>query len=408
MDRMLNSVPLKNKGILYIQTITKVLLKYKFLTILYIIGTAFLLSNVNLRNDISTEITAIGKESTLANYEAFRVNTLTTRTLSSMTLDEKIGQLFMLSIPNNYLDENTKSLIIDYNIGGIVLMGNNIASKQQISELTLELQSSTEIDLFIATDQEGGIIARIPWDDARFISQPHIGIVNREDFAYSAGEDHAQALKNVNINMNLAPVLDVSFISESSMSTRTLGASSEKVSVLGVEIIKAHNEIGIVTTAKHFPGIGRSSTDSHTELPKIDISKDQLLNEELEPFVRAIENDVDFIMIGHALYPQIDSAYPSSLSKTIVTDILRNELNFEGIIITDDIHMEALDNYANKAVNAFDAGCDMILIVESFENQLAYLEEIKNALKEGIISEERLDQSVKRILELKYRKVIHS
>jgi len=407
MKKMLNLVSLKDKIILYTQAIQNFIFNHRILTSLFLIILLFTIHKRTFNDDIYTDTPALEKETIINNYEFYRIQTLTYRTLESMTLEEKIGQLFMLSIPYNYLDNDAKSLITEYYIGGIVLMGNNISSQQQISEFSIELQSTAKIELFIATDQEGGIIARIPWDDARFISQPHIGIVNREDFAYSVGEDHALALKNVNINMNLAPVLDISFIPESSMATRTLGASSAKVSVLGVQIIKAQNDNGIVTTAKHFPGIGRSSTDSHSELPKIDISKDQLLNEELKPFISAIENDVDFIMIGHALYPQIDSEFPSSLSNIIVTDILRNELNFEGIIITDDIHMGALDRYDDRAVNAFNAGCDMILIVESFENQLSYIEEIENAVNDGIISEERLNQSVKRILELKYRKVIH-
>jgi len=379
-----------------------------YIILIAFICIAFLVISFHSNNDynLSNETVSINKKKVTESYYIYRYKKLTDQKIATMTQEQKIGQLSMISIPSNYLDENTKILINEYYIGGIVLMGNNISSKNQITEFTQELQDTAEIKLFISTDQEGGTVARIPWDDARFISQPHIGIVNREDFAYSTGEDHAQALKDVNINMNLAPVLDVSFISSSSMATRTLGATETKVSSLGAEIIKAHNDTGIISTAKHFPGIGRSLSDSHNALPVIDISRQQLFDEELKPFVSAIENDVDFIMTGHALYPQIDSDNPATLSSPIITDILRNELGFEGIIITDDIKMQALNGYANKATSAFLAGCDMILIVDTYENQLTYIKEIRKAVQDETITEERLNQSVRRILELKYREII--
>lgn len=370
-------------------------------------GLCFLLTILTLltnfpNTSIESYKAQVDQQTALAAYKNYRTDKLVDETISSMTLDEKVGQMFLVSIAGTSVNTNTKSLIQDYKIGGVVIMSHNLASQAQIKQMLLDMQELTTVNLLVSTDQEGGAVARIPWDDARFISQPHIGIVNREDFAYAAGEDHALALKNCNINMNLAPVLDVSFISNSIMASRTLGASEEKVATLGVQIVKAHQDNDIITTAKHFPGIGRSTTDSHANLPVIDISKEQLLSEELVPFKAAIDQGIDVLMIGHALYPQIDSEYPASLSKIIITDILRGELGFEGVVISDDIKMGALSSYPNRTVDAINAGTDIILIVETYQNEVEYINQVKEAVEKGEISEQRIADSVKRILRLKY------
>jgi beta-N-acetylhexosaminidase len=357
----------------------------------------------NLKATSLEGISPINSSEVSNSYHSYRTEKLVTTTFSQMSLDEKIGQMIMVSITGTRVNTNTTSLIQDYEVGGVIIMSANLASQTQVTQLINDLQELTTVSLLIATDQEGGVVARIPWDDARYISQPHIGIVNREDFAYSAGEDHAQALKNISINMNLAPVLDISLVSGSTMASRTLGASPDKVAVLGTQIIKAHQDQDIIATAKHFPGIGRSATDSHATLPEIDISKEQLTSEELIPFKAAIDQGIDVIMIGHALYPQVDSEYPASLSEIIITDILRGELGFEGVVISDDIKMGALSGYPNRAVDAINAGTDIILIVDTYQNEINYINQIKAAVEDGTLSEERIADSVRRILRLKFK-----
>lgn len=371
-----------------------------------LIGTNFILFVLILfTNPQSTSfktISTISSAEVTNSYHTYRTEKLVNTTFSHMSLDEKIGQMIMVSITGTRVNTNTQSLIQDYNIGGVIIMSGNLVSQSQIKQLVNDLQELTTVNLLIATDQEGGVVARIPWDEARYISQPHIGIVNREDFAYAAGEDHAQALKNLNINVNLAPVLDVSLVLGSIMASRTLGSDPEKVATLGVSIMRAHQDIGIIATGKHFPGIGRSVTDSHANLPVIDISKEQLTNEELVPFKAAIDQGVDVIMIGHAKYPQIDNEYPASLSKIIITDILRGELGFDGVVISDDIKMGALSSYPNRAVDAMNAGTDIILIVDTYQNEINYINQIKDAVADGTLTEQRIAESVKRILRLKY------
>jgi len=330
-------------------------------------------------------------------YNEYRIDTLVNRTYSQMSREDKIGQLFMVSITGTGVTADTKKLIEEYHIGSIVLMSGNIATEGQVKNLIADLNNLSPTKLLFATDQEGGVVARIPWDDARFISQPHIGTVNREDFAYETGKQHAEALAQLDINANLAPVLDISFIGGSVMASRALGASPDKVANLGKQIITAHHDAGIITTAKHYPGIGRSTTDSHALTPTINISRETLLTEELVPFKTAIDEGVDMIMIGHALYPQIDPDYPASLSKVLVTDILRSDLGYTGVIITDDLRMGALNNYPDKFKDAFNAGNDILLIVDSSSNQMQYIVSLQNS----DIDESRLEQSVKRILRLK-------
>ncbi len=388
----------------YKKIISKICLKHIFLTFcLFILLLIFLNMTIKLNKIYINKPThLIEKTNASSRYYEYQLDSLVDKKFSEMTFNEKIGQLFMLSVDQNF-NENTNSLIRDYHIGGVILLGYNITSKTNVKQFITKINSISNTPLLIATDQEGGMVARVPWDQAWKISQPHIGNVNREDFAYEVGEEHSKALKNLNINMNLAPVLDIAFTNKSVMANRSLGANPEKVSLLGTSIIKAHQDNGIIPTAKHFPGIGRTEDDSHIKLPIIDISKTTLIKQEIQPFSYAIKNNIDVIMSGHVLYPQIDPKYPASLSKTIITNILREELKYKGIVITDDIHMKSLNNYNEKSIKAFEAGNDIILIVDNYQSKVNEIYEFKEAVKNNRISQERIDESVKRILKLKYK-----
>jgi beta-N-acetylhexosaminidase len=320
-----------------------------------------------------------------------------------MTVEQKAGQLVMVSLNGGYLNDQIRSLIEQYHIGAVVFMGGNIKSQTQVLKFISDMNEISTTTLLIATDQEGGVVARIPWDQARLISQPHIGIIGRDDFAYEIGVQHAQALNQLGIDMNLSPVLDIAFSPTSSLANRSFGNNPESTAELGSAMIKAYQDNGLIACAKHYPGIGRTTGDTHNVLPTIDIQREQLFTEELIPFQSAIESNVEVIMTGHVLYPQIDADFPSSLSTVFVTDILRNELGFNGVILTDDIRMGALDNYPDKAVQAIQAGNDMIIIVDSYENQIEFINQIKEAIQNGTISEQAVSESIKRILRLKFK-----
>lgn len=341
-------------------------------------------------------------ETAVKNYSIYRVDKKVDLAIEEMSTEEKIGQLFMLSFPGYSINDQNKSLVQEYYVGSLVLMSGNISYQNQTSTLVSELKSLSEIPLLITTDQEGGTVARIPWDEARYISAPHVGLVNRKDFAYEVGKQHADALNNLGIDMNLAPVLDIAFQNNSAMVSRSYRNDPQSVAELGSAFIESHYDTEVMSCAKHFPGIGRTSTDTHNQLATINISKDQLMSEELIPFISAIDQGVDAIMVGHSQYPQIDPDNPTSLSPTFITNILREELGFDGVVIIDDIHMGAMNNYPNKVIDSINAGADMIIIVDSYQNQVNYINQLADAVETGEVSSERVEVSARRILRLKY------
>ena len=168
-------------------------------------------------------------------------------------------------------------------------------------------------------------------------------------------------------------------------------------------MIEAHQDKGVMVAPKHFPGIGRTTTDSHLELPVIETSKEQFVSEEIVPFRESINSGVDVIMVGHALYPDIDKKYPASLSKTIIQDYLRGLLEFDGIVLTDDINMNALDDYPDRSLQALKAGNDMILIVGTYENQLEIIKEVSSAYNQEKLHKEELKEKVLNILRVKFK-----
>ena len=390
----------------------KKLLKKNLLTygkILLIAGLLLLLFTQKptiKTNSLSKQDTSVEVNTILGAYDEFLINEKVHAYIDTMTIEEKVGQLFIISFTGTTLKDELKNLIQEYSIEGVVILGNNIVSQSQLQQLISDIQNSASYGVLVATDQEGGTVARIPWDSAKGISQQHIGIVNRDDFAYHTGISHAQSLKSSNIHINFAPVLDVVLDTQSPLMSRSFSSNPDEVSDLGRQIIQAHHNENVMVAVKHFPGLGRTKIDTHTDLPQIQLSYDTLLNNELEPFKMAIEQDVEAIMIGHALYPEIDNEYPASLSRKFMNDILREDLGYEGIIITDDIRMDALNGYDHRALKAFQAGADMILVVDSYTAIISQINDITLAVTTGEISYERLDESVERILRLKYEQGI--
>ncbi|MPN25095.1 Beta-hexosaminidase [bioreactor metagenome] len=205
--------------------------------------------------------------------------------------------------------------------------------------------------------------------------------------------------------MNFAPVLDVNSNPKNPViGSRSFGSNPDIVSSLGVETMKGIQEENVIPVVKHFPGHGDTSVDSHVGLPTVNSDLDRLQNFELIPFAKAIENDADMVMIAHILLSKIDSENPSSMSKTIITDILRNNLKFDGVVITDEMTMGAIiKNYSlnEAAVKSVSAGTDIILVGHGYNNEIGVINALKSAVSKGEISQERIDESVYRILKLK-------
>jgi len=388
-----------------IKIINKIFLVIASIEIIFILFfSVSLIRNSNSSPDQLKELININTDIILDNYFRYKINRQAGESFELMTSEEKVGQLMFITLPSGYVNNETLGLLEKIQPGGIVLMSYNIINKDQLIKFNADINSNSKIKPFIAVDQEGGLVARIPWDTARYISQPHLGIVNREDFAYETTVEHASALLNLNINTNLAPVVDISFSGTSAMASRTLGSTPSQVANLSEQIVIAYHDNNILATAKHFPGIGRSSTDSHNKLPIIDISKEILTNEELVPFITTFSQNVDFVMTGHALYPQIDPDYPASLSKIFITDILKNELKYNGIIISDDLNMKALSNYENPEITAINSGTDMIMFVSNADYISNKFEYLVNAYNDGTLNKDEVDESVKKVLRTKFEK----
>ncbi len=288
-------------------------------------------------------------------------------TADNLTKQEQIGQMFFIAIPGTTLDEETKNLLDTVKPGGILLFAENIETKPQTQKLTADLQRwASEAGLpplFIAVDEEGGIVERIAFDQVEY-SAAELGKFNDEQTTRHTARETAETLKDLGINVNFAPVADIAFSENSIMTERAFGNDPDDVSRQIGWTIEEYNDTGIIACAKHFPGHGRTTTDSHEALPTIGITKDQWRTTDGKPFKEAILSDVPMIMVGHLKYPQIDSNIASQ-SKVWMTDILRDELGLEGLIVTDDLKMGGAQidgNYTEKIEQSVTNGADMIIL----------------------------------------------
>lgn len=329
--------------------------------------------------------------------------------LDNMTLEEKIGQLIIAGFNGISLDDDTKSLIKDDKIGGVILFSENVERVSQLVNLTNSIKSentNNKIPMFISVDEEGGSVSRMPKELRKFPSNKVIGARNDEKLSYNIGKIIGEELNSFGFNMNYAPVLDInSNPNNPVIGNRSFGDNSEIVSKLGIQTMKGLMESNIISVVKHFPGHGDTSVDSHISLPVVQSDLERLNNFEFIPFKKAIENGVDAIMVSHILLPKIDRNNPATLSRIIVSDILRGDLGFNGVVITDDMTMGAIvKNYSieNAAIKSINAGTDIIMVCHQYNNIKSTIEAIKKAVNiDKTVSEERINESVYRILKLK-------
>ncbi len=328
----------------------------------------------------------------------------------NMTTEEKAGQMVVVGIDGYEADDDALAMIENYHVGGFIIFGRNVKDTGQLSGLINSLKRANSINrvpIFVSVDEEGGRVSRMPEGIIKLPSNREIGNANDEALSYEIGAVIAEELKSFGFNMNFAPVLDIDSNPQNPViGDRSYGSSTEIVSRLGTECMKGIMAGGIIPVIKHFPGHGDTAVDSHVGLPLVESDMDRLRQFELVPFAEAINNGADAVMVAHILLNKIDPEYPASLSKIIITDILRGELNFDGVVITDDITMGAVtENYdiGEAAVRAVNAGSDIVLVCHGKENRMAVLDALTKAVRSGNISEKRLDESVKRILRLKYK-----
>ncbi|HQA87601.1 MAG TPA: glycoside hydrolase family 3 N-terminal domain-containing protein [Candidatus Dojkabacteria bacterium] len=327
------------------------------------------------------------------------------RILSQMTVEEKIGQLLLFGFSGTSLNADIQNLIETKYIGGVLLLGKNIQNMQQLKKLNNDLQSISQLPLFIAVDQEGGSVARIQESSKTNISQRYL---QGEKQICDISVQRAKMLKELGINMNLAPVAEYITNNSSFMYERTFSGSRQEVAQKVYSAVKGYVDSKMISTVKHFPGHDNQSKDTHSTIAQVNISPQQW-DEYIYTFKYPIDKGiVDVIMVGHIKFPKIDDK-PATVSKVIIDGKLRKEIGYEGVVITDDMQMSSIWKYAqycNTAKEALLAGND-ILLYSQYTPRATLLTDvyncILNAITSGEIAENVIDQKVLRILKLKIK-----
>jgi beta-N-acetylhexosaminidase len=343
--------------------------------------------------------------------------------ISSMSLKEKVGQLFMGIIYGESLNERAKEFIDKTSLGNFIYFNwaNSLKNPSQVKNLSNELKNyvfqKTKIYPLIAIDQEGGRVTRLKENFSKIKSNGELGKGKDTEKAYLQGKTVGEELSSVGINLNLAPVVDISERDRSFANDRDVVISFAR------EMIRGFRRGGILATLKHFPGIGSAFSDPHFDLPILNKTKDEMETFEMKPFI-CLKEDADLIMVSHVLVPSLDDENIAAFSKKILKDILREKYNFEKVIISDSLVMrgvvenqrnleEVTLNVTKAAVKAFNAGCDLMILSSlefsdfkvSREDDYRFLERVISGFKEAIenknISEKRVNESVYRILKVK-------
>jgi len=328
-----------------------------------------------------------------------------------MTLDEKIGQLFMLGFRGTSVGDELRELVQESRVGGIIIFPNNIVSAAQLVELTNGIKALNEegaVPLFFSVDQEGGRVSRLPPEATTFPRALAVGTAGSTAMASDIGKAMGEELLALGINLDLAPVLDVNNNPNNPViGDRSFGDDPEVVREIGIATMKGLQSAGVVTAVKHFPGHGDTSVDSHVGLPMVPHGRQRLDSVEFVPFKAAIEAGADIVMSAHIVFPALDdSGRPATLSKPILTGILREEFGFDGVVMTDSLSMGAItQNFTleEAVLGALDAGADVLLFPAGRQAQVEAIDILKAAVTDGRVPEARIEESVKRIVRLKLR-----
>lgn len=352
-----------------------------------------------------------------AKEEEMIVNDKIDRTLSNLSLEEKIGQMMIISLHKNAdrlkeekKDYNIDNLLSTVKPGGVIVETTDFkqSTTDEMINLTGKLKESSSIPMIISIDQEGGRVQRLrnlkDRDNNGIAYIPAMSTIaekNDLDLAYDVGRLIGMELNVFGFNMDFAPVIDTLYVDSNVIGDRSFGNDKELVAKMGLSLAGGLQNRGIVPVYKHFPNHGSTSLDSHDGLPNVNKTKEELKKDDLYPFMEAINNNAPVIMIGHLYYPEI-SDVPSSLSKEIINDLLKEELGFDGIVVTDSLRMGAIiKKYGEKEVYemAINAGVDVLLMPYNPDSTIRY---IKQSIEEGKITEEQINNSVRKILRLKY------
>ena len=325
-----------------------------------------------------------------------------------MTLEEQAGQVLMAGFWGSTPSQEIIDLIQHYHVGNIILFSRNVRDARQVFELTRSLQqiareAGQRYPLLIAIDQENGIVQRLGEATTIFPGNMALGAIGSEEIAYEVARATGRELKTLGINMNLAPVVDVNNNPANPViGVRSFGEDPQQVARLGAAMVKGYQAAGIISCLKHFPGHGDTTVDSHLALPTIPHTLERLETLELVPFRHGIEAGAESVMIAHVSFPALTQhdALPATLSSTIIQGLLRKQLGFNGVILSDCMEMKAISETfgtERAAVMALQAGIDLVLVSHHFTQQRESIE----ALLAGELSSQALQQAAERVLKLK-------
>ncbi len=333
---------------------------------------------------------------------------------SDWPLERRIAQMFIVNLDGSIMTESGRDFLAAVQPGGVVLLAENIGDPAAITILTNSYQQTITaaggVPLFVAVDQEGGVIAHLEQGFTTFPVPALLTAAADPALAYRVGQAMAQEMAAVGVNLNLAPIADLETNPANPIiRRRSFGSRPEQVSPILATYIAGLQSVEVIGTAKHFPGHGETATDSHIELPRVDLTLDRLNAVELAPFRAAIGASVGAIMVAHVWYPALDPVEnrAASLSPAVITDLLRYQMGYSGLIMTDALDMDAIDraySYPEAALLAVQAGADLILSAHvgltSHQQAIALIAE---AVYAGALPESRIDESVRRIFDAKAR-----
>lgn len=325
--------------------------------------------------------------------------------VAGMSVEQKVGQLLVAGVEGTAPGGDARTAVAEYRVGGVILFGRNVENAGQLAQLTdgLKALNGAYTPLFLCVDEEGGRVSRMP-PEVTDLPSAYQYVRDGGD-AEARGRVLAAACAAFGFNVDFAPSLDIWSNPENTViGDRAFGNDWELATGVGNCVAAAISEGGVIPVVKHFPGHGDTAVDSHKELPVVDKTLDALRESELIPFRDAVEAGAPAVMVAHILMTQIDPERPASLSHPVVTGLLREELGFDGVVFTDDLTMGAVSNtygMGETAVLAFEAGCDALLVCHGADNLTAARAALLDAVESGRISQQRLDESVTRILTLK-------
>lgn len=324
--------------------------------------------------------------------------------MTEMTPAEKIGQMMMIGVKGTDVNADSLYMLHEYHMGGVILFDRNMENQQQVKQLigNLQQQADEKAPLFVAVDEEGGDVARMKGGLQAPPSQKEIGQSGKKQAAKDWAVKTAVSLKSMGFNINFAPVADVG-----SNDRRSYSKTPAEVTAFVKAAAGGYEQEKMLYSLKHFPGIGKGKIDSHVDAYRIPVDNETLHREDLLPFqtlIREKNPDNFFVLVSHLTYPALDETYPASLSKKIVTGVLRNEMGYKGLIITDDTEMGALSKhyeFKDIGVKAVEAGADIVMVCHEYEHEKEVYNGLLKAVQSGEISQERVDASVRRILRVK-------